>query len=276
MLRPSAMETCAELPIPAPAVPEPDARPDEAILRITQLTAGYGQRTVIDDLSLSLQAGEIVALLGVNGAGKSTLLKALIGLVPTSSGSVYFGSRNIVGWPPHQRARSGLAYLMQGGAVFPGLSVLANLEAATADLDPDARKLGIEDVLRLFGGLVEAVDRRAGLLSGGQRQMLALAMIFARRPRVLLLDEPSAGLSPRLMEAVLEKITVACRSWNASVLLVEQNVRAALNIAHRAAVMDRGRLTLETSDPRAWLSGGHLDRLLWGEVEGASIDRPRT
>ena len=233
------------------------------ILTTSELTAGYGSRTVVDRVSLSLGAGEILTLIGANGAGKSTLLKALIGLVPVKSGSVVFGSTAIHEWPAHRRARIGLAYLMQGGAVFPTLTVRANLAAATADLPPEAAAAGIAEVLRLFEMLEEWQDRRAGLLSGGERQLLALAMLFARGPKVALLDEPSAGLSPRLVEVVLAKVVLVCRTQKTAVLLVEQNVRSALAVAHRAAVMERGKVVVETPEPLSWLSNGALEDVLW-------------
>ncbi len=233
-------------------------------LAISTLSAGYGQRPILEEVTLSLPRAELVAIIGPNGAGKSTLLKAVMGLASVTAGSIYVDGVDIEPWEPHERARNGIAYVMQGGAIFPGLTIAKNLEAATADLAPEDRSEGIDQALALFDDFEMNLDRRAGLLSGGERQMLALAMIFARRPRVLLLDEPSAGLAPRLVESMLAKTVTICREWGTSVLLVEQNVRAALGVADRALLLDHGRVVGETSEPLEWVTSGYLERMLWG------------
>jgi branched-chain amino acid transport system ATP-binding protein len=188
--------------------------------------------------SLTVETGEIVAILGPNGAGKSTLIRAVAGLVPISSGRVQLGDCNITGRPAHLLPHEGLGFVPQTENVFAKLTVAENLELAAAILQAPRER--IPALYELFPDLAQQRRLAAGCLSGGQRQMVAMARALVGAPKVLMLDEPSAGLSPKLVGTVLEKL-VEVRGSGVTIVLVEQNVKAALTIADRAAVLVEGR-----------------------------------
>jgi branched-chain amino acid transport system ATP-binding protein len=209
-------------------------------LAIEQLEAGYEPGLpIVRGASLDLRQGEILAILGPNGAGKSTLVKAAAGLVPISAGRVHFGADDITTLPAHRRIHVGLAFVPQTENVFANLSVAENLELAAA-LVRAGRRERVEPVYAMFPDLRRQRTLAAGRLSGGQRQMLAVARALIARPRVLMLDEPSAGLSPKLVAQVFAKLAEV-RAGGVTLVLVEQNVKAALALADRAAVLVEGR-----------------------------------
>lgn len=231
------------------------------------IDAGYGKKKILHGLSLAVEAGEIVTLIGANGAGKSTLLKVAMGLLKPWQGSVWLNGHDNTYLPVHERARRGLSYLMQGGPVFPSLTVQDNIEMGALTVPPSQRVQTINDVLELFPMLRERLSTRAGLLSGGQRQALALTMVLAQRPRVLLLDEPSAGLAPKLARETLLKVREANEHFGITVLLVEQRVREALEIAHRAVALVNGAVAAETYTPQEWLQDGVMDAHFFGDSQ---------
>jgi branched-chain amino acid transport system ATP-binding protein len=209
-------------------------------LAVEALVAGYEPGLpIVRGATLELAPREIVALLGPNGAGKSTLVKAVVGLVPVASGRVRLGLAEITNARPHTLVRRGLAFVPQTENVFPDLTVQENLELAAAVLDRE-RKVRIAAVLDLFRDLARQRRLAAGRLSGGQRQMLALARALVVAPSIMVLDEPSAGLSPKLVHEVFAQLA-AIRDRGVAILLVEQNVRAALAVADRAYVLVEGR-----------------------------------
>jgi branched-chain amino acid transport system ATP-binding protein len=211
-----------------------------ATLRVEALEAGYEPGLpIVRGASLAVAAGEIVAILGPNGAGKSTLVKAIAGLVPVSAGSVWLGERDITRVPAHQLGAAGLGFVPQTENVFTNLSIAENLELAAALQKVPARER-LPALYELFPDLARQRKLPAGRLSGGQRQMLAMARALVRMPQVLMLDEPSAGLSPRLVAEVFAKLR-EIRAGGVTIVLVEQNVKAALAIADRAAVLVEGR-----------------------------------
>jgi len=234
-------------------------------LCLEQVEAGYGKKQILRNVSISVQAGEIVALIGPNGAGKSTVLRVAAGLLTPWKGSVRLDGRDITLLPAYRRAHRGVSYLVQGGEVFPSLTVQENLEMGLLTLPPAERAEALESVLSLIPALRERLPHRAGLLSGGQRQALALGMVLVKRPKVLLLDEPSAGLAPILVQEILSKIREINQQWGLPVLLVEQNVREALSVAHRAVVLANGEIAMESDHPQELLTSGHLERLFLGE-----------
>ncbi len=209
-------------------------------LRVESLEAGYEPGLpIVRGASLAVEPNEILAVLGPNGAGKSTLVKAIAGLVPVAGGRVVLHGREITGRAAHRLAHEGLGFVPQTDNVFVNLSIEDNLDLAAAILKvPRRQRLG--DLYALFPDLARQRRLLAGRLSGGQRQMLALARALVGAPKVLMLDEPSAGLSPKLVGVVFEKL-VEVRSSGVTILLVEQNVKAALAIADRAAVLVEGR-----------------------------------
>lgn len=211
----------------------------QAALAIEMLEAGYEPGLpIVRGASLQVGTGEIVAILGPNGAGKSTLVKAVAGLVPVSQGRTLFFGRDITRVPAHRMVFEGLAFVPQTDNIFTNLSILENLELAAAIVKADRRER-LPPIYAMFPDLERQRHLPAGQLSGGQRQMLAVARALITRPRLLILDEPSAGLSPKLVAQVFDKLRDV-RASGVTVLLVEQNVKAALALADRAAILVEG------------------------------------
>jgi len=214
------------------------------LLELDQLTAGYGAIEVLHGVSLRVEPGEIVALLGGNGAGKTTTLLCCSGVVRPRSGAVRFAGEDIGGRPAHRIVAGGLAQVPEGRRIFPRLSVLENLRmGAYARRDRAGISSDIERAIALFPVLGERRHQTGGTLSGGEQQMLAIGRALMSRPRLLLLDEPSMGVAPMLVERIFATI----RSLNAdgmTILLVEQNARLALAVAQRAYVLETGRVAL--------------------------------
>ena len=210
-----------------------------ALLSLDGMTAGYGGALAVDAVSLTVTAGETVALLGANGAGKSTLLKAVLGLVP-AHGAVRVDSEDISRLPTERRIRCGLGYVPEGRRVFAGMSVRDNLEVAGRPAARD-RAIDLERVFALFPDLARKSGESAWRLSGGQQQMLSLGRALMGRPRLLLLDEPSLGLSPKLAEEMFAAVRAIAESGTA-VLLAEQSAARALAVAPRAVLLRLGRV----------------------------------
>jgi branched-chain amino acid transport system ATP-binding protein len=219
-----------------------------AFLAVANLITGYGKKQIIDGVSLSVGAGEIVALIGHNGAGKSTLLKAIFGLIPIWSGEVHF---NGALWPkpvPRALLRAGVAYVPQGNRVFNDLTVHENLEIGGVTLpNKQSLKNGMERVFALFPMLSDRLKQRAGTLSGGEKQMLSLANALILSPKMLLLDEPSLGLASPLASEALRRVKEISQNFGVTVLIVEQKVREVLKIAGRVVVLRTGRISFSGS-----------------------------
>ena len=216
------------------------------ILAITQLHAGYGEGDILKGVDVTLPAGQVVTIIGPNGSGKSTLLKTLAGLLPARQGDIVLKGRSLKDLSAPRRVRAGLSYVPQEYNVFRNLTVLENLKIAR-EFMADAKTRGAavisDELLELFPDLRGKFKARAGNLSGGQRQMLALACALAVRPEVLMLDEPSTGLSPKYMTDIFETVrTVNARG--VSVLMVEQNAIEALRISNTCVVMANGRVRM--------------------------------
>jgi len=210
-------------------------------LSVRDLVAGYEPGVpIVNGASLTVSAGEIVAVLGPNGAGKSTLIKAIAGIAPIASGAVFLGDEEITRLPAHRMVRLGLAFVPQTENVFTGMSVEDNLRLAAGILPAAKRPGRIAEIYRLFPDLERQRRLLAGRLSGGQRQMAAIARALIAAPRVLMLDEPSAGLSPKLVEGVFARLA-QIRASGVAIVLVEQNARAALAIADRGLILVEGR-----------------------------------
>jgi branched-chain amino acid transport system ATP-binding protein len=216
----------------------------EPLLAVGRLESGYGKIRVLHGIDLEVSAGEVVALLGPNGAGKTTLLRALSGLLPVNAGDVRFGGREITNASPRETAREGLVHVIEGHRVFTQLSVTDNLLLAAYDLPRGERAARLEQALSLFPEIAEKRHERGGALSGGQQQMLTVAQGLIRRPRLLMLDEPSAGLSPVLVDRVLDVIA-RLRGQGTAVLLVEQLLEKALAVADRVYALVQGHIVLE-------------------------------
>ncbi|MCQ9422883.1 ABC transporter ATP-binding protein [Pseudomonas sp. LJDD11] len=217
----------------------------EALLQIRDLSVHYGAIEAVNALSLNVAEGEHVTLIGANGAGKTSTLKALTGLLTASAGTIHFDGQPLHNLGAHQRLQRGLAMVPEGRGVFARMSVLENLHTgAYLRRDTTAIADQIERILDWFPHLRRRLEQPAGLLSGGEQQMLALGRALMSRPRLLVLDEPSMGLAPVMVEKIFAVISEVCRS-GMTLLLVEQNARLALQVTERGYVMDSGRITLQ-------------------------------
>jgi len=234
------------------------------LLQVNNLHAGYGAKQVIHGLDVKVGEREIVAVLGHNGAGKSTLMSAIFGAIPVMSGSVFFAGIDITFSAPSDKVVVGLGYSPQGGETFRSLSVIDNLTLGGFALKDQSLIPGrIKQVQELFPALYERRNSLAGSLSGGERQMLSLGALLIAAPRLIILDEPSGGLSPIMVDKMYEAIENVATTLNASVLLVEQEAHHALEIADRAYVLGNGRVMFE--GPAEELAESHkLSHLLLG------------
>ena len=214
-----------------------------ALLEASGIVAGYGQTEILHGVSITVDQGEVVTIIGPNGCGKSTLMKAIVGLVRVRTGSVTFQGADISSRPPEQIVRAGLCYVPQTNNVFPSLTIRENLEMG-AFLRDDGYDGRIEKMYELFPDLTAHPGRKAGSLSGGQRQMLAIARALMLDPVLLLLDEPSAGLSPAMMNIVFDRIR-HINQTGVALLLVEQNARDALQMSDRGYILVAGEKRLE-------------------------------
>lgn len=210
-----------------------------AILEAKKIRAGYGETEILHGVFVKVDEGEIVSIIGPNGAGKSTLLKTILGLLKPLEGKIILDAEDITGLDPHRIVRKGICYVPQTENVFPSLTVEENLEMG-AFIRTDDYKSRMKEVYGIFPHLKERRRDRAGKLSGGQRQMVAIGRALMLEPKVLLLDEPSASLAPKLVQLIFEKIHEINRS-GVAILMVEQNTREALKVAHRAYVLTMGR-----------------------------------
>ncbi len=220
------------------------ARPAQS-LRAEHLTAGYGGVPVIRDVSISVGPGEIVAIIGPNGAGKSTLLKSLVGILRLDSGKIMLGDEDVTNRPPEELARRGVGYVPQVNDIFEPLTVLENLEMGGYLLTTAQVRARVAEVGGVFPQLPPMLKRRADKLSGGERKMLAIARVLMLDPKVLILDEPTANLSPKLADSLLREHVQRLAGAGKAVLLVEQRARAALQIADWTSVLVSGTTRLE-------------------------------
>ena len=215
-----------------------------AHLVLDHVTAGYGGVSVLEDVSLSIELGECVAVWGRNGAGKTTLLRAISGLIRPSSGTIEVEGVRIDALPPHRIVRLGVSHVPEGRRIIPSMTVLDNLKLGGFVLGPRELIRRIDDICALFPDIKDWVTRRGGTLSGGQQQLLALARAMMSRPKLLLLDEPLTGLAPIIQSQVLQALR-RIEQEGVSVLLVEQNVHQSIRVTSRAFLLEQGRIILE-------------------------------
>ena len=232
-----------------------------ALLEASEIVAGYGETEILHGVSLIVDEGEIVTIIGPNGCGKSTLMKTLAGLVGVRSGRVSFNGDDISSTPPERVVGKGLCYVPQSANIFASLSIRENLEMG-AFLRKDDYRGRINDMFDLFPDLAQAPGRKAQTLSGGQRQMLAIARALMLDPSLLLLDEPSAGLSPAMFNLVFERI-VSINATGVAMLLVEHNAREALQMSSRGYVIVNGENRLEDTGPEL-LNNPEISRMYLG------------
>lgn len=234
-----------------------------ALLNVDKIDVFYGSVQILWEVSLSLEEGQIVSLLGGNGAGKTTTVKTISGMLQTKAGRVSFDGRDITSMPAHSRVETGLVQVPEGRKVFPTLSVLENLELGSFLKEPKARRAeSLDRVMDLFPILEERSGQSAGTLSGGEQQMLALARGMMSLPKLLILDEPSLGLAPIIVEEIFE-VVQRINQEGVTILLVEQNAPQALAISDQAFVLEEGRVAL-SGEGHALLNDDHIRRLYLG------------
>ena len=214
------------------------------ILKISNLHSGYGNVPILDSVALAVEEHEIVAVIGPNGAGKSTLMKTITGLVKTTAGTVEMQGENITGLSPDLVMRKGISLVPEGGRVFPNITVNDNLRMGAYTTRDNLKTGGLEEIYDLFPILKDRANKYARTLSGGERQMLAIARGLISRPKLLMLDEPSLGIAPKLVDEIFEKLH-KLKETGLTVLLVEQNTSYALELADRGYVLENGRIAME-------------------------------
>jgi len=215
------------------------------LLEVTSLVAGYGSKETLHNLTLNVQQGEIVSVVGHNGAGKTTLLSAILGVLPVRSGTIEFNGKDVTHCSPVDKIKQGICLVPQGIGVFRDLSVMENLRVVAYLQRKQEYKSLISEAFEFFPALKSSVSQTAGTLSGGQRQMLAVAMSLVARPALMMLDEPTLGLSPIATEEVLRKIKEISESTGCGVLIVEENIYKALSIGRRIYIIKTGEIILE-------------------------------
>ncbi|HVI49619.1 MAG TPA: ABC transporter ATP-binding protein [Candidatus Sulfotelmatobacter sp.] len=236
------------------------------MLQLSGLHAHYGHVHALRGVDLSVQVGEIVTLIGANGAGKSTLMMSLFGIPRASSGKIVFEGEDITKLPTHEISHRGIALVPEGRRIYPRMTVLENLQMGTAKADPANFDIDLKRMEALFPILADRRDQRAGTLSGGEQQMLAIARALMSRPKLLLLDEPSLGLAPLYIKKIFQIVLELKRDYGMTILLVEQNANHALKVADRAYVLQHGEIVLSGTGQEllaspeiraAYLDGGH-------------------
>jgi len=233
------------------------------MLELSGVHAHYGAISALRSIDLSVQVGEVVTLIGANGAGKSTLMMSLFGKPRASAGRIVFDGEDITGLPAHEVARRGIALVPEGRRIFPRMTVMENLQMGAVLADPLNFEADLKRMFALFPILDERRQQRAGTLSGGEQQMLAIARALMARPKLLLLDEPSLGLAPLMIRRIFQVIRELNRDHGMTVLLVEQNAHHALRVAHRGYVLQHGRIVL---------SGSGRELLASAEVRAAYLE----
>lgn len=244
----------------------------DRLLVVEGLSAGYGSLRVLSHLDIEVRSNEVVAMVGPNGAGKSTLLCAISGLIPRTGGQIRFGGRTVGSASTRERGRMGLVHVIEGHRVLSALTVDENLLLAAMDLAPAERSRRIDQVYDLFPEIAAKRGLKAGTLSGGQQQMLVVGQGIVRRPKLLMLDEPSAGLAPVLIDRVLE-VVAGLPAAGTSVLLVEQAVEKALRVAHRVYALAHGKVVLST-DAATARQPGVLEQAYFGHAKETSGNAP--
>jgi urea transport system ATP-binding protein len=211
------------------------------MLEVKALHASYGRIPILNGVDLSVAKGEVVGILGHNGMGKTTLLRTLMGFIPTTSGEVIFEDQNITRFPTHRRAIAGLGYVPQGREIFPRLSVRDNLRMGAVNTSPEQ----VERVLEQFPRLNEMIDRAGGALSGGEQQILAIARSLCASPRLILLDEPTEGIQPSIIDQIGELVLELSQAHGLTVVVVEQNLDFVADLASRVLIIQKGAMVRE-------------------------------
>lgn len=228
------------------------------VLQVKDIRSGYGKITILRDISFQVEENEVVAIIGSNGAGKTTLLKTISNLIPATAGDIIFQEKNIVKYPPHIISQLGIAHVQEGGKLFMNMTVYENLLMGTYKNRKNFQKDVLEDIYQIFPILKKREKQLAKTLSGGEKQMLAIGRGLASKPKFIMLDEPSLGLAPKLVDEIYYKLSIL-KKKGLTILLIEQNINYALQIAERAYVLENGKIVIE-GNSKELLKNEHIKK----------------
>ena len=246
-----------------------------SLLLISDITAGYGKAIVLQNLSLAVEAGEICALLGSNGSGKTTLIKTILGLVKATAGRIEFDGKPIHGMDTHRASEMGISIVPEGRKIFPEMSVVENLRMGCFHEDrKDVIHKRMEEIFRFFPRLRERMDQLGDTLSGGEQGMLAIGRALMGQPRLMILDEPSLGLQPNLVELMFDIIQQINKERDTTILLAEQNAKRTLEIAHSGYVLQKGRIIAQGT--AAEVAENEVVKKAYLKADSSLIDRRKT
>ncbi len=228
------------------------------VLQVKDIISGYGKITILRDISFQVEENEVVAIIGSNGAGKTTLLKTISNLIPATAGDIIFQGKDIVKCPPHIISQLGIAHVQEGGKLFMNMTVYENLLMGTYKNRKHFQKDVLEDIYKIFPILKKREKQLAKTLSGGEKQMLAIGRGLASQPKFIMLDEPSLGLAPKLVDEIYYKLSIL-KKKGLTILLIEQNINYALQIAGRAYVLENGKIVIE-GNSKELLKSEHIKK----------------
>ena len=228
------------------------------ILNVNGISSGYGKITILRDINFQVNENEVVAIIGSNGAGKTTLLKTISNLIPATSGAIFFQNTNIVKYPPHVITQLGIAHVPEGGKLFANMTVYENLLMGTYNHRKNFQKQILEDIYQIFPVLKKRENQLARTLSGGEKQMLAIGRGLAGQPKFVMLDEPSQGIAPKLVDDIYNKLSIL-KEKGLTVLLIEQNINYALHLAERAYVLENGKIVMD-GESKELLKSEHIKK----------------
>jgi branched-chain amino acid transport system ATP-binding protein len=228
------------------------------VLQIKDLSSGYGKVTILRDINFQIEENEVVAIIGSNGAGKTTLLKTISKLISPFAGEIIFEGQNITKWPPHLISQAGIAHVPEGGKLFPNMTVYENLLMGTYRNRKKIKKDILEEIFEIFPILKNREKQMAKTLSGGEKQMLSVGRGLAGQPKFLMLDEPSQGLAPKLIDSIYQKLSIL-KKKGLTMLLIEQNINYALQFAERAYVLENGKIVMK-GNSKELLNSEHVKK----------------
>ena len=228
------------------------------MLHVNEISSGYGKITILRDIDFQVNENEVVAIIGSNGAGKTTLLKTISNLIPATAGKILFQGKDIVKFPPHTIAQLGIAHIPEGGKLFANMTVYENLLMGTYNHRKNFKKAVLEEIYQIFPVLKKRENQLAKTLSGGEKQMLSIGRGLASQPRFIMLDEPSQGIAPKLVDDIYNKLSIL-KEKGLTVLLIEQNINYALHLAERAYVLENGKIVMD-GDSKELLNSEHIKK----------------
>jgi len=228
------------------------------MLHVNEISSGYGKITILRDINFQVKENEVVAIIGSNGAGKTTLLKTISNLIPATTGKILFQGKDIVKFPPHMITQLGIAHIPEGGKLFANMTVYENLLMGTYNHRKNFQKSVLEEIYQIFPVLKKREKQLAKTLSGGEKQMLSIGRGLASQPKFIMLDEPSQGIAPKLVDDIYNKLSIL-KEKGLTILLIEQNINYALHLAERAYVLENGKIVMDGSSEEL-LNSEHIKK----------------